>query len=157
MSKIRRPAWLVGRPINFTARVFLALLFLFIWLRFVDVGQLVSLLGQIKLIWLLPVILIFLVNVCLGALRLKTLVASSFPAPFLYLLKLNSIGMAASIVTPASAGGFVRAWILKQRYNSSFSKSFGFVLLDFLLTLAALFLFGERGNLVDSPTLHGVI
>lgn len=137
-------------------RVILAALFLFIWFKLVDIVELLSLLSQIQAVWLLPVVLIFLVTAILGVFRLKILLEPTFPASFLYLLKLNIIGSAASIVAPANFGGFLRAYLLKKKFEAPFSRAFGFILLDFLFTLGTVFLIGLPAIVFFTPRAGGV-
>lgn len=122
-------------------------LLIIIWLWLVDVEELVSLFTGVDLVWTIPLVINFFVITVLSVLKLKILVELKFPASFWYLLKLNLIGATASLVTPAQGGGFLRAYLLKRKYNSSFSGAFGFILVDFLYTVGAIFLLAIFGFL----------
>lgn len=113
-------------------KIFLAVVLLLIWLVNVDVKELLAIFSQVNLVWLIPVLLSSALVMILSALRLMLLVKSEFPANYFYFLKLNLVGVVASLLVPANSGGFLRAYLLKRRYQSSFSKAFGFVLVDFI-------------------------
>lgn len=126
-------------------RLLLAVVLIYIWFKLVNVSELVNLLGQINIAWFIPVVLILIINLFLSIFRLQLLLKPRFNVSYFYLLKLNVVGSVASIVAPANAGGFLRAFLLKGKVKSSYSSVFGFILADFIVTVITVVVFGIAG------------
>jgi uncharacterized protein (TIRG00374 family) len=126
-------------------KIVVAVFLFLLWLKLVNVGELLQEFTKVNWLWFFPLIVTSLVIMALSALRLRALLDSSFSCSFLYCLKLNLVGMVASLITPAQGGGFLRAYLIKKKYASSFSRAFGLILLDFLFGLGTIFLLALLG------------
>lgn len=130
---------------NTTIRLLIAAVLVFIWLKLVDVSQLVVLISQVELIWLVPILIILIGILFLSVYRFQLLLKPEFRVPYFYLMKLNVVGSIASIFAPANAGGFLRAFLLKSKVKSSYSSVFGYILADFLVSVLTALLMGIFG------------
>lgn len=106
-----------------------------VWLRLVEVERMVELIRLMEWRWLGWSLAVLGLSLVLSVVRLQLLLGVEVKAGFRYLLKLNVIGQAASVVAPANAGGFLRGYLLKKKFKRSFSIMFGVVLVDFLMSV----------------------
>lgn len=121
--------------------IILAIFFLLLWFRLIDWDRSVLFLSQINLILLLPVFLIMVFNSFLASYRLKVLMEPIGKASVFYFWGLAFIGGITSFLIPFQGGGFLRAYLVKKRFQKPFSTCFAIVFFDFLLGVGVLVVF----------------
>lgn len=102
----------------------------FLWLRFIDLEELVFYFERISFFWLFLSLLFLVLAFVLRTLRWYYLVLQVEKVSFLSIIHLNFIGSLTSFLVPMFAGGFLRAYLLKTKSKSSFSSFFSTVFLD---------------------------
>ncbi|MFC1711410.1 flippase-like domain-containing protein [Patescibacteria group bacterium] len=119
----------------------LALFFCWFWFRLIDWPQLVSFLEKANLIFLIPILLLMIGNSLLSSWRFKILMQPVGKASVFYFWRINLIGSLTSLIIPFRAGAFLRTYLFKNKFASSFSTCFAISFLDSLIVLFPLVLF----------------
>ncbi|MGB1109001.1 MAG: lysylphosphatidylglycerol synthase transmembrane domain-containing protein [Gammaproteobacteria bacterium] len=123
----------------------LALLCALVW--WVDPARLVATLGRMDGGYLLICLLSLTLTVLLGAFNLNLLISRSGELPFSRFLPVYWTGWAFSLVVPGQVGDMVSLPVLLRRHGFSWQSSLGRTLVDKLLSLLVMGLFGLWGLL----------
>jgi uncharacterized protein (TIRG00374 family) len=112
-----------------------------LWYWLVDVDQVVKLLQNVNFSWLIQVLIISVVASWLSALRLTLLTKPLGEVSTSYLWGLNFIGGVTSLLIPFQGGGFLRAYLLKEKLRSRYSTCLAVIVFDFFLSKVVLLFF----------------
>lgn len=109
---------------------FLGIILIFIWARFVDLGQIFSYLSRVNLAFLGPVIFFMLLSPVLRAVRLKIFLAEITRIKLLDLIFLNGAAMMLNFFIPIRAGEIVKGVYLNTNYKLPLGKSVIWIFID---------------------------
>lgn len=118
----------------------------FLWLRIVNIHDVLEKLTQINPLYALPFIGFFMLGNLLRASRLKMLL-SEYDIPRINLMALNYLSQLLSFLVPLRLGEFTKGIYLSNQYKINFSKALVWILLDrfldfwMVLTLSLIILF----------------
>ncbi len=125
----------------------LGIILIFIWSRFVNLGEIFANLSKVNYMYLIPIFLFFLLSPVLRAFRLKIFLNEVKKTKFLDLIFLNGVAMVLNFFIPIRAGEIAKGIYLNTRYELPLGKSVIWIFIDrfvdFLavLTLAAVLFF----------------
>lgn len=108
----------------------LGLILIFAWSRFVDLQQIFSILSQVNLSLLGPVILFMFLSPVIRALRLQIFFAEIKKIRLLDLIFLNGAAQMLNFFIPIRAGEFVKGIYLNTNYNLPLGKSVIWIFMD---------------------------
>lgn len=117
-----------------------------IWLKFVDVSQIVLTLSRVDVLSLVPVFLFMLLSPVIRAVRLKVFLKEIKDIPLLNLIFLNGVAMMLNFFIPIRAGEVAKGVYLNTNLGLPLAKSIIWVFLDrfvdflIVLVLAAVLL-----------------
>lgn len=121
--------------------IILGVVLIFIWSRFVDLGQIISTLSKINVIYLGPVILFMLLSPLLRAIRLKIFLSEITKIKLLDLIFLNGAAQMLNFFIPIRAGEIVKGIYLNTNYGLPLGKAVVWIFIDrFVDFLAVLIL-----------------
>lgn len=124
----------------------LGIVLIFIWTRFVDLGQIISTISKVNILSLILVFLFMLLSPIIRALRLKIFLAEIKNIPFTDLVYLNGLAMMLNFFIPIRAGEIAKGVYLNTKYSLPLGKSVAWIFIDrfvdflVVLLLASLFL-----------------
>ncbi len=138
--------------------VIVSAVFLYLAFRKVDFGQLWLHLKTAQWAWVLLGLVIYFLGVGVRAWRWKILLNPLKKMPIKKLFPVVCVGYMGNNIYPARAGEFLRAFILKQKEDVSFSGSLATIVVERLfdgITILALVLFnlGRLVRLVTDPVM----
>ena len=110
---------------------------------YIGIGKVVGALSQFQVIYLLPVIVLFLSVLCLSALNLKIMYSPLANIPYFVLLKKYIVSWSLGTVLPSRAGEFSLAYFLREKIP--IGKSTAILVLDKLVSLAVFSFFSVLG------------
>lgn len=136
----------------------LGLVLIFIWSRFVDLGQIISTLSGTNFVYLGPIFLLMLLSPVLRAIRLKIFLSEIKKISLKDLIFLNGVAMCLNFFIPIRAGEIVKGVYLNTHYKLNLGKSVIWIFLDrFVDFLAVLMLAALLLNFVPTklpPTFN---
>lgn len=119
----------------------LGLVLIFIWSRFVDLGEIFSNLSKVNLVYLGPIALFMLLSPAIRALRLKIFLAEVKKISLLDLIFLNGAAQMLNFFIPIRAGEVAKGIYLNTKYDLPLGKSVIWIFIDrFVDFLAVLIL-----------------
>lgn len=119
----------------------LGVILIFIWLRFVDLGQIISQLQTVKLVYLWLVFLFMLLSPAVRAIRLKIFLSEVKKINLKDLIFLNGAALMLNFFIPIRAGEIAKGIYLNAHYKLNLGKSVIWIFLDrFVDFLAVLML-----------------
>lgn len=119
----------------------LGIVLIFIWSRFVDLGEIIANLSKANYVYLGPIFFFFLLSPVLRAFRLKIFLNEVKKIKFLDLCFLNGAAMMLNFFIPVRAGEIAKGIYLNSRYNLPLGKSVIWIFIDrFVDFLAVLIL-----------------
>lgn len=119
----------------------IGIILIFIWSRFVNLGQIISNLSKVNVVYLGPVMLFMLLSPVIRAIRLKVFLSETAKIKLLDLIYLNGAAMILNFFIPIRAGELVKGVYLNTHYKLSLGKSVVWIFIDrFVDFLAVLFL-----------------
>ncbi len=121
----------------------LGIVLIFIWSRFVDIGEIFANLSKVNLIYLGPVVLFMLLSPILRAVRLKIFLSETKKINLLDLIYLNGVAMMLNFFIPIRAGEIAKGIYLNTHYKLNLGKGVIWIFIDrFVDFLAVLLLTG---------------
>ncbi len=108
----------------------LGLSLIFIWSRFVSLGQIVATLSRVNLVYLGPIFLFMLLSPILRAIRLKVFLSEIKKIALKDLIFLNGVAMCLNFFIPIRAGEIAKGIYLNTHYNLNLGKSVIWIFLD---------------------------
>ncbi|MDO8573880.1 MAG: lysylphosphatidylglycerol synthase transmembrane domain-containing protein [Candidatus Daviesbacteria bacterium] len=119
----------------------LGIVLIFIWSRFVNIGEIFSAISKVNLFFLVPILFFMLLSPVLRAVRLKVFLAEVTKIKLLDLIYLNGAAMMLNFFIPIRAGEVLKGIYLNTNYNLPLGKSVIWIFIDrFVDFLAVLFL-----------------
>lgn len=119
----------------------LGIVLIFVWSRFVNIGEIFAILAKINLSFLIPMLLFLLLSPILRALRLQILLSEIKKIRFLDLIYLNGAAMMFNFFIPIRAGEIAKGLYLNTTYHLPLGKSVIWIFIDrFVDFLAVLIL-----------------
>lgn len=117
----------------------LGLILIFIWSRFVDLSQIITILSRVNLFYLVPVFLLMLASPIVRAVRLKIFLQDIKKIALKDLIFLNGVAMMLNFFIPIRAGEIAKGIYLNTSYGLALGKAIIWVFidrfLDFLVVL----------------------
>lgn len=127
--------------IKISINTLLGLALIFIWSRFVDLGQIFSIISKVNLLSLTTVFFFMLLSPILRAIRLQIFLSEIKKIKLLDLIFLNGVAMMLNFFIPIRAGEVAKGIFLHTSYGLNMGKAVIWVFLDrFLDFLVVLFL-----------------
>ena len=108
----------------------LGLVLIYVWSRFVDLGQISSTLSKVSLIYLGPIFLFMLLSPIIRALRLKIFLSKVKKISLKDLIFLNGVAQMLNFFIPIRAGEIAKGVYLNNRYQLNLGKSVIWIFLD---------------------------
>lgn len=118
----------------------LGLVLVFIWSRFINLNEIITLLKGVKLYFIFIFFIFFVFSGVLRALRFKLLL-SNFKIPLKDLIMLHYLSQFLSFMIPIRAGELTKGVYLTSQYKLPFAKTIIWVFVDRFLDLIAVLLF----------------
>lgn len=118
----------------------LGLVLIFIWSRFVDIGQIFSTISKVNLFFLAPILFFMLLSPVLRAVRLKVFLSEVTKIKILDLIYLNGAAMMLNFFIPIRAGEIVKGFYLNTRYKLPLGKSVIWIFIDRFVDFLAVLL-----------------
>lgn len=128
-----------------------SLVLLWFAVRGVDLREVAQALGQVRPVWLVPVVVTIFVRFWLTAVRWQLLLRHAKPIGVHRLFGVTMIGFMANNVLPARMGEFVRAYALGKSESLSASLSFATIVVERVFDGFTLLLFLVGGLLFLRP------
>lgn len=116
--------------------IFLTIAFIFLIYYMVDFKAGILLIGKAKWYFLIPAILMGILNSFLVAFKLKNTFSLIKKLSLKYFWALSNIGSMISIILPFSAGGFSMAYFLSKKAKVAYSKALFLIVADMLLGIS---------------------
>ena len=117
----------------------IGLALIFIWMRFVDIGQIINTISKIRPIYLLLVSAFIFLSLVIRALRLRVFLAPYKKVLFKDLVFLNGVALMLNFLIPIRAGDIAKGVYLGSRYDLPVGRSLVWIFLDrfidFIVTL----------------------
>ncbi len=124
----------------------LGVVLIFIWSRFVDIGQILTTISRVNFLFLGPVFFFMILSPVLRAIRLKIFLSEITKIKIKDLIYLNGAAMILNFFIPIRAGEIVKGFYLNTHYKLPLGKSVIWIFIDrfvdflaVLLLTAALF------------------
>lgn len=118
----------------------LGLVLIFIWSRFVDLGQIMATISKVNLLSLAPVFFFMLVSPIIRAVRLKVFLSEIRKIALLELIYLNGVAMMLNFFIPIRAGEIAKGIYLNTRYQLNLAKSVIWIFIDRFVDFLAVLL-----------------
>lgn len=109
---------------------FLGIALIFIWSRFVDLGQIILAISKVNLLSLIPVFLFMLLSPLIRAIRLKVFLSEIKKIRLKDLIFLNGVALMLNFFIPIRAGEIAKGIYLNTHYELPLGKSVVWVFLD---------------------------
>lgn len=120
--------------------IILGLVLIFIWSRFVDIGQILSTISRVNLVYLGPIFFFMLLSPVLRAIRLKVFLSEIMKIKTLDLIYLNGAAMMLNFFIPIRAGEIVKGIYLNTHYKLPLGKSVIWIFIDRFVDFLAVLL-----------------
>ncbi len=108
----------------------IGIVLIFIWSRFVDLGQIISTLSKANLTYLIPIFFFMLLSPVIRAIRLKIFLSEIKKISLKDLIYLNGVAMILNFFIPIRAGEIAKGVYLNTHYKLDLGKSVIWVFLD---------------------------
>jgi uncharacterized protein (TIRG00374 family) len=108
----------------------LGVVLVFIWLKFVNIQEILGTLSKVQPISIVPILLVMLISPALRAYRLKYLLAPYKKIALKDLFYLNGVAMMLSFFIPIRAGELAKGVYLNKAYGMPIGKSIIWMFLD---------------------------
>ncbi len=119
----------------------IGLILIFIWSRFVNLGQIFSILSAINLVYIIPIFIFMLLSTVLRSFRLKIFLGNTKQIKITDLFFLNGAAMILNFFIPIRAGEIAKGIFLHTEYKLNLGKAIVWIFMDrFLDFLVVLFL-----------------
>ncbi len=115
---------------SYWAGFLISVIFLILFLRKIDWQTVGIILGQVKLIYILPLMAVNLLTTLIRAIRWGVLLRPLKAIPLGELYTATGIGFMANYLLPARVGEFVRAFLLGSRAQISKTASFATIVVE---------------------------
>jgi len=119
----------------------LGLVLIFIWSRFVDIGQVFSTISRVNLVYLAPILFFMLFSPVLRAIRLKVFLSEIMKIKILDLIYLNGVAMILNFFIPIRAGEVAKGVYLNTNYGLPLGKSVIWIFIDRFVDFLVVLLF----------------
>lgn len=132
--------------IKIIANTVLGIILIFVWSRFVNIGQIIATLSKFNLAYLLPIFTFMLLSPVLRAIRLKIFLSEVQKIGLKDLIFLNGISQILNYFIPIRAGEIAKGIYLHTQYKMDLKKGVVWIFLDrfvdflVVLMMAAIFL-----------------
>ncbi|MDD5147522.1 MAG: lysylphosphatidylglycerol synthase transmembrane domain-containing protein [Candidatus Daviesbacteria bacterium] len=118
----------------------LGIILIFIWSRFVDIGQVFSVISGVNLAYLAPILFFMLASPVLRAIRLKVFLSETMKLKVSDLIYLNGVAMMLNFFVPVRAGEIVKGIYLNTHYKLPLGKSVIWIFIDRFVDFLAVLL-----------------
>lgn len=108
----------------------IGVILIFIWSKFVDLGQIWQTISKVNITSLLPVFLFLFLSPALRALRLKILLSEIKKISLKDLIFLNGAALLLNFLIPIRAGELAKGIYLNTRYGLNLGKSIIWIFID---------------------------
>ncbi len=108
----------------------LGIILIFIWSRFVNLGQIISTLSKVNFTYLIPVFFFMLLSPVIRAIRLKIFLSKIKKIALKDLIYLNGVAMILNFFIPIRAGEIAKGIYLNTHYKLNLGKSVIWIFLD---------------------------
>lgn len=108
----------------------IGIILIFVWLKFVNLSEIISTISKVDLKMLLVVFLFMLLSPVIRAIRLKVFLSEIKNIRLLDLIFLNGVAMMLNFFIPIRAGEIAKGIYLNTHYNLNFGKAIIWVFLD---------------------------
>ncbi len=108
----------------------LGMVLIFIWSRFVDLGQIIATISKINILSLIPVFFFMLLSAIIRAIRLKIFLSEIKKINLKDLFFLNGVAQMLNFFIPIRAGEIAKGIYLNTHYGFPLGKSVVWVFLD---------------------------
>lgn len=129
--------------VKITFNSLLGIILVFIWLKFVNLEEIIVAISKVKFISLIPIVLFIFTAQILRSIRLKIFLAPVTKIKLSDLIFLNGVATMLNFLIPIRAGEVAKALYLSKNYEISVKKALVWIFLDrFIDFLAVLVLVG---------------
>lgn len=108
----------------------LGLALIFVWSRFVDLGQILTFISQVNPVSIVPIFFFMLLSIVIRAIRFKFFLSEVKNIPLLDLIYLTGVAQMLNFFIPIRAGEVAKGIYLNTNYNLSLGKSITWVFID---------------------------
>ena len=108
----------------------LGLFLIFIWSRFVNLGEIFKTISKLQLIYLIPVFLFMLLSPIIRAIRLKIFLSEIKKISLKDLIFLNGVAQMLNFFIPIRAGEIAKGVYLNTQYDLPLGKSVVWIFID---------------------------
>ncbi len=108
----------------------LGLILIWIWLKFVNLPQILATISQVKPVFLIPTFVFMFLSPLIRAYRLKVFLKPVAEVGFKDLVFLNGVAMMLNFFIPIRAGEVAKGVYLNNRYGLSLGKSVVWIFID---------------------------
>lgn len=112
----------------------------FVWLQFVDIYEIIAVLSQVNIWYLVPIFFFLFVSPAVRAYRLQILLQKTAKISVKDLIFLNGISVLFNFFIPIRGGEIAKGIYLNQTYNLPIAKSLAWIFLDRFIDFAAVLL-----------------
>jgi len=117
----------------------LGIVLIFIWSRFVNLGEIAKILSKVNLVALAPVFLFMLLSPFLRSLRFKIFLSEVKKVPLLALVYLNGVSLFLNFFIPIRAGEMAKGVYLNTNYGLHLGKALVWTFIDRFVDFLAVF------------------
>lgn len=132
----------------------LGLVLIFIWSRFVDLGQIMATISRVNLLSLGLVFFFMLASPVIRAVRLKVFLSEVKKIALLDLIYLNGVAMMLNFFIPIRAGEIAKGVYLNTRYQLNLGKSVIWIFIDRFVDFLAVLLLTTALFFIIPTTLN---
>lgn len=118
----------------------LGIVLIFVWSRFVDLGEIFKTISRVNVIYLIPVFFFMLLSPIIRALRLKIFLSEIKKISLKDLIFLNGVAMILNFFIPIRAGELAKGVFLSTNYKLPFGKAVIWIFLDRFVDFLAVLL-----------------
>ncbi|MBI2019518.1 flippase-like domain-containing protein [Candidatus Daviesbacteria bacterium] len=132
----------------------LGVILIFIWSRFVNLGEIASNLSKVNIYYLIPVFFFMLLSPVIRAVRLKIFLSEIKKIKLLDLIFLNGAAQILNFFIPVRAGEILKGVYLNTTYNLPLGKSVIWIFIDRFVDFLAVLLLASILFFVVPTTLN---
>lgn len=138
------------KSIKFWIGIVISMIFLYLALRKVEIGQMVTAFRGVNWLYLIPTLVLTLLNLLIRAYRWRYLLRPIGIVGISSLFSATTIGLMSNNLLPARLGELVRAYVLGEQTGLNKSASFATIVLERILDIFILLVFLAAILLVSS-------
>jgi len=116
------------------------LILVFVWLKFVNIDEILKTLSKVNPISLLPIFFFFILANAIRSLKLKIFLQSVKNISFRQLFFINGVAIMLNFLIPIRAGEVAKGVYLSQNYNLPMAKSLVWIFLDRFIDFVVVFI-----------------